>query len=543
MAKDTIYLEVDDEITAVIDKLQDSPQSVVALVLPKRATVFQSIVNMKLLKKTAAKSKKSVVLITSDATVLSIAGAAKMHVAKTLQSKPDIPKAPAEAPDETTAELEDAPLKKAADDKALVPVAPTVDPSEDEAIELDNTGDSAEVVTPGKPNRKLKIPNFNSFRVRFFLIAGLIFLLLVGWVFGGIILPKATITIKTDTSSVETNLAFTASTAAKEVDKENKVLPATAASVEKTDTEKVTATGDKNNGEKATGKVSFIDCRQNLPPSKTVPAGTTISSGGSSFVTTADVVVPASGYHFGVCDNDESSKVGVTAVEPGSKFNLSARTYSVSGFSTMTARDTSGMSGGTDSVIKVVSAADVETAKQRMAGRLKATAVEEMKTQLGSLNLLALAETVDEPAPTLTASPAVGAAAAETTVTAVTKYTMLGISKETLEEILSDDIKTHITNETQQIQDNGLSVGTFAVTEKKSPTEQKLSLKTVATVGPNIDKDAIARNSAGKKRSEIEAALRQLPGVKEVKVTYSPFWVFQTPKAAKKITIVLEQSN
>ena len=46
--KDTIYVDIDDEITGIIDKLRNSDAKVVALVLPKRATVFQSIVNMKL---------------------------------------------------------------------------------------------------------------------------------------------------------------------------------------------------------------------------------------------------------------------------------------------------------------------------------------------------------------------------------------------------------------------------------------------------------------------------------------------------------------
>lgn len=44
--KDTIYVDIDDEITAVIDKIQNSSSKVVALVLPKRAATFQSIVNI-----------------------------------------------------------------------------------------------------------------------------------------------------------------------------------------------------------------------------------------------------------------------------------------------------------------------------------------------------------------------------------------------------------------------------------------------------------------------------------------------------------------
>ena len=64
--KDTIYIDVDDEITGIIDKVKNSKSKVVALVLPKRATVFQSIVNMKLLKKSVEGSNKNLVLITAE---------------------------------------------------------------------------------------------------------------------------------------------------------------------------------------------------------------------------------------------------------------------------------------------------------------------------------------------------------------------------------------------------------------------------------------------------------------------------------------------
>ena len=61
--KDTIYIDVDEEITGIIDKIQESDKKVVALVLPKRASVFQSIVNLKLLKRAAEKNSQNLVLI------------------------------------------------------------------------------------------------------------------------------------------------------------------------------------------------------------------------------------------------------------------------------------------------------------------------------------------------------------------------------------------------------------------------------------------------------------------------------------------------
>jgi hypothetical protein len=97
--KDTIYIDIDEEITGIIDKVRSSPGKIVALVLPKRASVLQSIVNMKLLKRSADEAKKNLVLITSEAGLLPLAGSVGLFVAKTPQSKPEIPTPPQLADD------------------------------------------------------------------------------------------------------------------------------------------------------------------------------------------------------------------------------------------------------------------------------------------------------------------------------------------------------------------------------------------------------------------------------------------------------------
>ena len=106
--KDVIYVDIDDEITALIDHVRSSKEKIVALVLPKRASVLQSIVNMKLLKRTADDSKKHLVLITSEAGLMPLAGAVGMYVAKTLQSRPVVPEAPKQLLDDEEDLIEDA---------------------------------------------------------------------------------------------------------------------------------------------------------------------------------------------------------------------------------------------------------------------------------------------------------------------------------------------------------------------------------------------------------------------------------------------------
>ena len=46
-----LYLEIDDEITTIFDRLKKVAAKEIYLVVPKRATLLQSIVNLKILKR------------------------------------------------------------------------------------------------------------------------------------------------------------------------------------------------------------------------------------------------------------------------------------------------------------------------------------------------------------------------------------------------------------------------------------------------------------------------------------------------------------
>jgi len=71
--RDVIYIDVEDEITSIIDKLENAKSADVSLVLPKRAATLQSIVNMRLLKRAADTAKKEVVLVTAETALLPLA--------------------------------------------------------------------------------------------------------------------------------------------------------------------------------------------------------------------------------------------------------------------------------------------------------------------------------------------------------------------------------------------------------------------------------------------------------------------------------------
>ena len=102
MNKDVIYIEPEDDITDIILKIENSKEKIVAIVPPKKAGVFRSVVNIKLIEKTGTTSEKTVVLVTVDPSIIKLAAAAKIPVAKDLKSAPSVPEVSAEENNDTT---------------------------------------------------------------------------------------------------------------------------------------------------------------------------------------------------------------------------------------------------------------------------------------------------------------------------------------------------------------------------------------------------------------------------------------------------------
>jgi hypothetical protein len=552
--KETIYIDAEDEITGIIDKVRSSKQKIVALVLPKRAGVFHSIVNMKLLKRAADSAKKKVVLITSEGSLLPLAGVVGLHVAKTLQSQPAIPEAPVandNAVNISEPDKEDVELDKSAPVGVLAGM-----PDEDDAIQVDNSDKPLAAAAAAKAktpkNKKLKIPNFERFRTRLFLGAALLILLIVGFIYAAIVLPKAKITIKTDTTTIASNVSLIGSPKAKTFNKDNGIVPAENKTLSKTDASQAPATGQKNNGTKAKGTMTLTNCINDQQP-HTVPAGTGFSSGNLTFVTNDDVVLSAAYYTNGKCQTQFGNALGftkdvpVTAATAGDQYNLSSRSYnppaSLATSNGSVSASGSNMSGGTNQIIKIVSQQDVDGAKQKIVDQNTQVAKDTLNKQLQDDSYLPIADTFVAGNPVVTTTPNVGEQADQVNVSVTVNYTMLGVKKDDVKQLVENDIKQHIDTNKQAILDNGLDKASFQILEKRPNGDVKLSVQTQALAGVAQDADGIKQAIAGKKKGEARDTILARPGVKDVNVNYSPFWVTSAPKKSSKITVVFEQSN
>jgi hypothetical protein len=554
--KDTIYLDVDDEITSIVHKVQSSPKSIVALVLPKRASTLQSIVNMKLLKRTATQNKKKVVLITSEAGLLPLAGAAGLHVAPNLTSKPVLPPSPnfAVPKVETVAEGDDVAFDPATPIGSFMPK----EDAEDEAIEIDNeklapAGAAGGAVAAsksgkkspklGKDGKKLSVPNFERFR-KWILLGGVAFvLLLIGLYWAFAIAPKATVTLKTEASEKPVTVALTADSTATEVNTEKNIVPANKEKLTKTDVEKVAASGQKDNGTKASGTIALKNCGKGSP-AVTIPAGTGVSSGSYTFITQKSVSLDSPNFDGSGNCKDKGSHTGsvdVVAQKNGDAYNLAPQTYTVANYSGVIAQG-SQMTGGTSVVVKVVSATDVEDAKTKIAAK-QAGYSDELRQKLTGEGYTALTDSFNAGTPVFTVTPDVGTEADQVTVQAVTDFTMFGVKPDDLKKLIQEAIKHDIDTSKQSILNEGLSDAVFHTNGDKTAAKLPLSMQANVVIGPQLDQNEIKQEIAGKKRGEAESILKSRPGVNDVQAVTHPAWASKIPKKQAKITVVIQQAD
>lgn len=551
--KDTIYVDIDDEITTIIDKVRSSEGKVVALVLPKRAAVFQSIVNMKLLKRAVESAKKHLVLITSEANLMPLAGAVGLHVAATPQSKPEIPAAAEPVADE---ESMDEPVEEpefTADNAGDQPVGELSKRSghviggvaaADTAVTLDDevADDSMNPLGKLKKNRHLKVPNFNKFRLRLFLaILGLI-ALIVGLYIANVVLPKATIAITTNSSNVNVSLAPTLDTAAQKFDGTKLVLPAKSEQQQKTSSQQVDATGQKNTGDVASGSVdmSATACAPNLGTPNTVPAGTGITTNGLTFITQKKASFSFDHFQGGSCAVYKANNIDISAQNAGTKYNVSGATFSVAGRSDVSA--TGSASGGTDNIIKVVSQADIDGAKQKLTAQDTTAIQAALEQALRDDGMYPLVATFKAGDPVVTTTKNVGDEADNVTVTEAITYTMFGTKKTDLDALIQQFVDTQIDPKKQSILNNGLSTATITITNATATT-MTINLQTVATVGPDLNVASIKQQAANKKIGDVKSMINAIPGVTDVEVQLSPFWVSTVPSNAQQVTVSIDKGR
>jgi len=544
-----IYLEVDEEITSVVDRLRKIEAEEVFLVIPKRANIIQSLVNLKLLKKQIDNLGKKVVIVTGDRIGRNLAAQVGFPVAQKLSEKPvqiEIPKRPEEGPLFVSYKKEEKALGvSSVSDIRYKPVEPPtkeVKLSSQEvpqkklaspSMPLPQPGISSKVEKPEEPKPTYdfkkalpSLPKINRRLLVLFLVLGLLALFSTFV----LILPRAKITIYPEVEEVRNELNVSLSSAFREVDYDSLIIPAELVSVEKEEIRKFPSTGKKDIGTKASGVIRILNTSG---ASYNWVAGTRFAPhSNSSLIFRANNQV--------VIGPWSTVEVGITAENPGEQYNLPAGTQfyvvALGSLPNLTMVSLEGTSGGLAKVVNVVSSQDVEGAKNTLASSLFEAAQNELEGQLAGKTYLKQAIIKDFLE--TTANPSVGAEASDFELKVKVKVWTLVYQEENMNLLLNKKFEASVPPDKQLIFDK--TKFDFEVLSSDLGTGLiNLKAKLVGYLAARFNVEDLKNHLVFKNKKEASRYLKSQEGVKEVIIETFPRWWPKLPLSKSKITLEL----
>ena len=539
MNKDVIYIDVEDDITAIIGRIKASKEKIVALVPPKRIGVLQSAVNLKLLARSAEHSHKHLVIITSNKALIALSAVAMVPIAKNLHSKPEL------------AEIEELDIDENEDiiDGSQLPVGELVrtvdstrskDDVEDIIDDIDIESDVPRTFK-GKSNLKniVKVPDFSRFRKKVF-IGGVLGIIIIGflvWAIGYAPAAKIIITTKTSSAPVSGTLKLT-TTGTSDVNKG--VIQTVSKQLKKDISVDFEATGQKDVGNKAIGTMELTRISiSSLPLS--IPTGTTFTSGDNVFESTEAATLAAT--QVGPDGPIQASvTVKVISTKPGDIYNISSRSYNPSVIG-MYAYG-SEMANGTTRMAKVVSPEDIQKASQALVDLPTDTYKQQLISQFtNGESVIKESFSVDRAA--AISIPAVGAevVTAKAKLTSSTTFSVQAIAKSEIGLYLKNELNKQIIDEKNQRIYNDGSDKIILSGYLKNDQGQTVNINATGQIGPKIDQEVVKEQSKGKHYGDIQALVGDIKGVNSVDVKFSYFWVNTVPNDLNKIEIEIKLQN
>lgn len=392
--KRIIFVDIDDEITSIQDKISQVKAKRIYLVIPKRSVVFQSVINLKILQKHSKDLKKKLHFITNDQNGINLANQVGIVVYDKVNND--------EGPSFFSSELEDdilkiTPLKASVN--SIEEHTPTRLSTKKSSIsELLNVGGKKKVtesnITNGVPNIpkfKVSTPNKGA------LVTLITFVFIILIVVFYIALPGATVYLVPSASVLEKSVNITLADFNKnkaELDTHPHHMIASypiSLDVEKTITHYTTGKKFSDKGANSKGKLTIINTTGADWP--LIPKTRFQTEDGIVFRVTDYVNVPAK-----TDAGDGKLEVFVTADETdaygevvGERGNIGPSTFILPGLNEsnqklLHAESSEPMSGGVTDYINYVSADDIEAAKQKINDVLVSEAIEELKLRVADIS-------------------------------------------------------------------------------------------------------------------------------------------------------------
>lgn|GEM_PF-695730 len=571
----SIYINLEDDVTQIVERIKKEKSAEVVLVCPKRCFLFNDSINLRLLKKQADILKKDVSILTMDErgqlyakeagfslkflpkkqtsrgiSDIGHARAIAQVVIPPAYSEPvrnenlfshtvneikNIPKLFSDSKHHNSSK-EAHPLLSHSSSLKTALRANTRPPAVPKVFTQEAVFTNQEVLEQTQVKRR----NHNQRAITGLVAISLALILALVFV----VLPKATVVVYPKTEPVTRDLELSMSTAIKEADASRLVIPATQIDETIEVSQIFQSQGKKEIGNKASGSVTIYNFTNQ--PLNLKANTTTLTVGSKSYLLVSDVLgLRPTGYKDARTKEVDSSTlgapVGVVAQDGGESFNVPAGTRveitnQVFGSKPqfLYAKTSSAITGGTTRYLSVISDQDIASSQSVLADQL----LQQLRTKLKTRNLGLPEKTytieqitfvTDKPA--ATESPSFEA-------DLKARVVGLALNQEQLKKLVFDRISQTLSSNKTLVANNPEKPLDESVKSVDLNTQQAvlaIHFEGKAVLGLNLDN--VAAELTGKTQVQVNEILRSKAEVARIDMFLAPSWQKRFPFFAQKIHI------
>lgn len=562
----SLHIEIDDELTDVLEKMQDTTGTHLALVIPGRSLLLTSMINLRLIHKKSVTLGKTVAVVTRDVMGRSLAEKAGMMAVRLLGDlDSEGEKTPVPVEPETRHSTTSRPTSKSpivVTGKKKVPTAKSQSAVK-KAKELPKTvwGKVTYLLGIDTKAPKEDVQEISQFRVKvtpaskkaFVSILSLSLILLVG--ISIFALPHATLELTPKLANVPvfSNISMTEAP----TDIPSRQIQFRELVVEYEKEFEYAATGKKFEGTNAKGRVRIFN-REGKARS-IVGNSRLQTEDGLVFLTTGFVTVPpARGQSPGVIDVAvEARDMDISGNFIGDRGNIGPTKFSFPALTSSSqqllyAESFAPMEGGTTKVDQRITVADMETANKNIVTDLELLAEEQLRAELVRQNLPGNVDLFQPGDPRFVSKELLGVqiprdlvGSAQPSFKARGKMRVRAYyySKDDVVAILESHFKDHQLTYNQQLVTMDRTTLSFANIFPPRDKQIKVTAKMNGVVSYSFasDSDALVQrikdNIVGADRARAMAYLQNLPEVDSVDIQLSPWWQKTLPTLKENISV------
>jgi len=590
-----IYLETGEDIASLASKVKSVEGDAVSFVVPRGASIAQSVVNLKILKREAEKAGKQVSLVTKDKISKNLASQVGLIVYQTVEeAKKAIPTMEGagfavtskkiqggihinryerdeeveEDNQEVEGEITESPkLKEEIDEVLKEPerkastaegvgvrtesvgkenskLKKTVSVPIDSDHKDDKTSLSGEVSPTGRKDKKMLKRKKIGLRKKPIIIITSLFLI-AALVLSYIFVPRAEISVVLATQDISKDYEIVIDKNIEETNIDEIKIPGEEIVINQDLTKDFESTGEKEVGNKASGEITFYNYDYQSSDPKILPAGTALVAQTLTFITTEEVTIPgatATIVQGSIKVTPSTSKGEVEAQSPGTEYNIDASNFIVQSYSgsdreNVYGQSSSALSGGTSEKKQIVSVDDLERAKSEIKTELSGKVLESITQSADKEELKVIASSFVEEEVSFETDKQADEESANFTAKLTLKTTTIAFSESAFRALIVVLVEKDLEEDQMLVNPEKSDLDYDLLSMDNEAGTMKLKGSFSGKFGKDIEQGTVLDIVRNKKMGTVKTDIEAIEGVDEARVIIWPNFFTKVSSIESRIKI------